>query len=325
MTTPRPDSPTFSLIVTAFNEERYIGAAIESALAQTRVDFELIVVDDGSTDGTVAAVRPYESDPRLHLTQQKNQGLSAARNTGIALAQGELIAFLDSDDLLFPEYLELMAEALVDRPDAGFAYTDAWILDDATNRFRRTSAMSGNNPPKAPPTEPKRFLAHLIESNFIFVSTMVRRKALEEVGNFDVSLTACEDYDLWLRILAAGFGAVSTGGRLAIKRERPSGMTAQHLNMLENLRKVYKKAASNPAIPEDIRTTALQKVAQTTKSGGLLSGNAGPIEMTKSRLVAFARTVRNRLVKQRAWHSETPVVISAAFPGEMWRASSHVS
>ena len=137
------------------------------------------MVDDGSTDGTVEAVRPFEADPRLRLIRQPNMGLSAARNTGIEAGETERVAFLDSDDLWMPDYLEQAHAALESRPDAGFAYTDAWWLDDSSGRFYRASALSRQHPPADLPADPDEFLRMLMSrGNFIFVSATVRRAAL---------------------------------------------------------------------------------------------------------------------------------------------------
>ena len=123
-----------SVVITAYNEQDFVGIALRSALRQTRGDLEIIVVDDGSTDRTAEVVNSFD-DERIRLIRQENQGLSAARNTGIAAACCELVAFLDSDDLWTPEFCELMAAALQERPSAGFSYSDAWWLDDASDRF----------------------------------------------------------------------------------------------------------------------------------------------------------------------------------------------
>ena len=117
--TPRP---AVSVLMTAFNRERYVGAAIESVLAQTFTDFELIVVDDCSTDGTVAVVRRYLSDPRVRVVQnERNLGDYPNRNRAAALAVGEYLKYHDSDDLMYPHCLSVMVGALSAEPTAAFA------------------------------------------------------------------------------------------------------------------------------------------------------------------------------------------------------------
>ena len=114
--------PTVSVLMTAFNREEYVGPAIESVLAQTFTDFELIVVDDCSTDGTVEAVRPYLADPRVRLVQnERNLGDYPNRNHAASCAAGEFIKYHDSDDLMYPHCLAVLVGLLRDEPSAAFA------------------------------------------------------------------------------------------------------------------------------------------------------------------------------------------------------------
>jgi glycosyltransferase involved in cell wall biosynthesis len=125
---------TFSVVIPAYNTADTLGEAIDSVLAQTRQDFEIIVVDDGSSDDTAAVAEGF-GDRRIRVYRQENAGPSAARNRGIAEALGEYVSSLDSDDLWLPDYLAEMGRALEENPRADFAYTHAWILD-AAGRFR---------------------------------------------------------------------------------------------------------------------------------------------------------------------------------------------
>lgn len=307
---------SYSVVMTAYNEEEWIAEAIASVLAQTHRDLTLIVVDDGSTDATVEEVRRFEADSRLRLIRQQNAGLSAARNTGIAAAETEWVAFLDSDDLWMPEYLERVDAAVAGRPDAGFAYVDAWRLD-VNGLFFRASAMERQNPPDDPPVDPGEFLRLLIErGNFIFVSATVRRKVFDELGGFDTDLTSVEDLDMWIRTLTAGYGAVGTGERLAVKRDRPTSMSGNERKMLINLRNVYRKAADATGMPAGVRETAAERTAwlerqiQQVDDGGRLRTAAD-----KGRLI-LGRALR-QVRRDRVWYRETPPEIVAAFP--MWR------
>ncbi len=307
-------APLYSVVVTAYNEQECIAAALASVLAQTHDELELIVVDDGSTDGTVEAVRPFEEDPRVRLIRQPNKGLSAARNTGIEASESARVAFLDSDDLWLPDYLERAHAALEARPDAGFAYTDAWWLQDATGRFYRASAMSRQNPPARPPEDPSEFLRLLMaRGNFIFVSTTVRRAALEEVGQFRTELTSCEDYDLWIRMLAHGYGAVRAGGRLAVKRDRNTSMSQNHRKMDTNLHQVYRLVAEEYEVPADVKAAARGHVATLKRELAMLDGEA------PGRAAAFALRVRlgairRALLGKRLWYPGTPPEVADAFP-----------
>ena len=198
-------TPAFSVVVPAYNATRTIGATIGSILRQTREDLELIVVDDGSSDGTPDFVRELGSkDERLQLIEQPNAGTAGARNTGVGAARADLISFLDNDDMWMPGYLEAMDRALARAPEAGFSYTDAWILNDATGRILRKASLEHHPSipdPATPPVLLERFLSGL---NFVMSSTTVRREALDATGGFDPRIRGADDFDLWLRIAAKG-------------------------------------------------------------------------------------------------------------------------
>jgi len=226
------DPPAFAILIKAFNEEAVIGDAIRSALAQTRKDFELIVIDDGSADGTARVVGGF-SDPRIRLvTHEENRGVSAALNTGVASASAPLVSLLDADDLWMPDYLEVMGATLAATPGAGFAYTDAWWLDQEGGRFFKESTSEYLGAPRDPPTEPSDLLRSLLGGNWLFGLTTMRRAAVEDVGGFNESLLGCEDYEMWVRLLAAGYPGVRAPGRLALQRDRRGSMSKDVSGML---------------------------------------------------------------------------------------------
>lgn len=315
-----PPSPAFTVVLPAFNERVYIADAIGSVLAQSREDFELIVVDDGSSDETGEIAETFTVDPRVRVLRQENAGLSAARNTGVREASAPLVSFLDGDDLWMPGYLEAMGTTLEQHPDADLAYCDAWWVDVETGRFNRRSAMSMNHPPSDPPRDPGEFANLLLRANFIFVSTTVRRRALEAAGPFDTGLTACEDYEMWIRILAAGGGAVSAGGRLAIKRDRLTSMSRSHINMHRNLREVCERAAHYDGLPDTARQIAAERARGLAH---VLSRLERGSRIDAVRIAARAAAGRGfrAAVASRAWLRTPPAEIEAAFPGVDWSRS----
>ena len=121
--------PKVSVIMPCFNVERYIGAAIQSVLGQTFTDFELIIVDDGATDGSEAVYMSF-ADPRIRIVRQTNRGLAGARNTGIRQARGQFIALLDSDDLWHPQKLEKHVAHLESGPRIGVSYSQSVLIDE---------------------------------------------------------------------------------------------------------------------------------------------------------------------------------------------------
>src|SRR5215831_5313394 len=207
----------FSVVMPAHNTAPTIGAAIESVLAQSRQDFEVFVVDDGSTDGTADAVDRYASDPRVHLLRRSESGgPGAARNTAFAVARTPLVCMLDSDDLWLPHYLETAAEALAAHPSVALFCAGNWTLEEPPGLIRRNTSRHGDALLDA-----DEFLLGLVEQNFVVNSTVtVRREALLECGGCDPSLRAAVDLDLWLRLAAAGHGAIRVGEPLTVYRVR---------------------------------------------------------------------------------------------------------
>ncbi len=214
---------TVTVVTPVFNGADHIGATLDSVHAQTFGDFEHIVVDDGSTDGSADIVRAAAAvDPRVRLVQQRNAGLSAARNTGVAHADPvhEFILFLDDDDLLRPTALEVLVAALRNAPDAAAVHGDLAAVDGAGEvvPLVRVEA-SERRAVVAPhrwwtPRHATRVLAPHEPSPIdafgyvLFVYTvgqvLLRRERLAQIGEFDPILRVAQDYDLWLRISARG-------------------------------------------------------------------------------------------------------------------------
>ncbi len=181
--------PAVSVIIPTFNRRDFVREAVDSVLAQDFNDVELIVVDDGSTDGTAEALAAYGR--RLRLIRQANSGVSAARNTGIRAAAAPLIALLDSDDLWLPGKLTTQTAFFQRHPDALICQTEEiWIRNGL-----RVNPRKKHRKPSGDIFERSLQLCLVSPS-----AVMMRRRLLDEVGLFDESLPACEDYDLWLRV-----------------------------------------------------------------------------------------------------------------------------
>jgi glycosyltransferase involved in cell wall biosynthesis len=184
-----PNKPAVSVILPTYNRGWVIGQAVASILDQTFTDFELIVVDDGSTDDTEAIIAPFRH--RLLLLKQTHQGVSTARNRGIDAARADLIAFLDSDDLWHPSKLARQVAFFNENHKALICQTEEiWIRNG-----RRVNPRRRHKKPSGMIFEPSLALCLVSPS-----AVMVRKTLLKEVGGFDESLPACEDYDLWLRV-----------------------------------------------------------------------------------------------------------------------------
>jgi GT2 family glycosyltransferase len=301
--------PTFTIAMPAYNASRTIVPAIRSVLAQTQPDFELLVVDDGSVDDTVAKVLEFD-DERMRLLRQANSGPGAARNLAINAGRGRYVSMLDSDDLWLPTYLETMGDMLDANPDVGLAYTDAWVLDDATGRIRRTTAMHYQHPPRDPPREPHDFLALLLRNrNFVFTSTTVRRSVFERVGLFKAALKPAEDYGLWLRIVAGGYRAMRTPGNLAVYRKHPGSLSTNVLAILEGEREAVRLVAEEFAVPERVRVLARARLKKIDRQLAGLSDETG---LTASLARARARAGRTKaaLLEPFAWRRRPPPAVA---------------
>lgn len=301
--------PRFTIAMPAYNARRTIRSAIRSVLAQTRPDFELLVVDDGSNDETGTLVEAFD-DERVRLLRQQNAGPGAARNLAIRSGRGEYVSMLDSDDLWLPTYLETMAGILDHDPSVGLAYTDAWVLDDATGRIRRTSAMHYQHPPRDPPRDPHAFLTMLLtRGNFVFTSATVRRDVLDRVGLFQSVLKPAEDFGLWLRIVAGGFEARRTEEKLAVYRKHPGSLSTNEAAILDGERESVRLVAEEFDVPEPIRELAR---ARLRKLDHRLAGLGHDTGLTPMLARARARAVRAKiaLVEPFSWHRRPPAEIA---------------
>jgi glycosyltransferase involved in cell wall biosynthesis len=305
--------PAFTVAIPAYNASRTVEAAIESVLAQTRGDFELFVADDGSIDDTAERVRPFEADPRVRLLRCEHSGIAGARNAAIAAGRAELVSMLDSDDLWMPDYLDVMGKTFERNPNAGVAYTDAWLLDDETRRIRRTTAMTYQNPPDSPPSDPREFLALLLRDNFVFYGATVCRSVLEAVGGYDETLVSGEDYELWLRIASRGYSFVRAPGLLAVYRKSPGTFSTNERMMLAGTREVYGLVAGEYGVPEEIRRLAHGRQRQVEEQLAAVDGAPG--------LRSALRRLRPRLIRVKLaltdpfmWHRNPPPEVAGAFP-----------
>ena len=189
----------FSVVVPLYNKETHIKRTIDSVLAQTVKDFELIIVDDGSTDQSAFIVKSY-TDSRIRLIQQNNSGVSAARNRGIREAKANYIAFLDADDKWEPIYLETISELIKNYPHAGI-YSTSYKLVYSNKKIKNITIKGfrkGRN--------------HGIVKNFFYRAfydgspihtcvACVPKKVFGEVGFFKENITFFEDFEMWFRII----------------------------------------------------------------------------------------------------------------------------
>ena len=223
-----------SVIMPAYNVAPYIEAAMDSVRAQTYQDWELLVVDDGSTDGTGSIVETYAArEPRVRLFRQSNAGISGARNRALRDASGEFLAVFDGDDVWEPRYLEAQLAILRTHPEIDVVTGNAWFLG---GRYHGQPARPWPDP------RPHPTLRSILEDETaVFIMSVMRRRVYETVGAFDESLRTNEDYDFWLRAAVAGFRFYRNDEPLGHYRRRDDSLSASEVRMVTGIVRVYEK------------------------------------------------------------------------------------
>lgn len=252
--------PKVSVIVPVYNAQKYLPESIRSILAQTYTDYELIIVDDGSTDQSVSVIKNFQKKhpDKITLIQKENGGPASARNVGIKAAAGEYIAFNDADDLWLRSKLQRqLAFFEVQSPEVGIVYTERLNFDHEglylVSKHRQKFAKGS-------------IYRELLKSNFIpNNSVMVRRKCFDVVGLFDESLGIIEDYDMWLRI-ALKYQISFLPEVLSLYRLHPEGRSKNYeITLKRNIRVIRKQYAmlgdATVKITKEIRSALSQRLA----------------------------------------------------------------
>jgi len=239
-------APRVSVIMPSYNTANLIAGSLDSVLAQTFSDFEIIVVNDGSPDTSELerVLQPYSS--RIVYIKQENKRAGGARNTAIGKARGEFLAFLDSDDIWLPDHLASQMQMFEEDRALDLVYSNCLSVGDPTNIHDFMS--------RCPSQGPASFLALAVEHCQIPVSTVVARKsAIVRAGLFDESLARCDDYDMWLR---AAFHGAKIGYTRRVQARlnggRPGSLGASRAKMAEAYWKILEKAEQSlPLTPND--------------------------------------------------------------------------
>ena len=250
-----------SVIIPTRNRAGLIGEAIESALAQTVLPVEVIVIDDGSSDNTCEVVGKY-GDQVLYI-RREGQGEPTASNTGIRAARGRYVARLDDDDLWLPDKLEAQSAALRRVPDAAlvFGRMESFRPDGSIHEVWPDAELPGCEP--VPPAVDDEDAVYLCGPQFVRTllrrdliphsSVLVRRDVLVESGGYDEALPYCDDWDLWIRIALAGHRIVYVSRTLYRYRLHGGNMSRRMRILKEMEFRVILKTLQNPALPADMR------------------------------------------------------------------------
>lgn len=286
------EKPAVSILLPVRNEERHLPAALESLFRQTLNSWELVAVDDGSSDGTAAILREAaRRDPRVRVLCPANRGLVAALNAGLEACRSPIVARMDGDDLCHPRRLEIQAAFLAERPETG-------LVACAFRHFPRTGLGSGMRAYEqwqnglAGHEEIVRDL--FVESPFVHPSVMFRRDAVMAVGGYRETGWA-EDYDLWLRMAAAGARFSRLSRTLFFWRERPERATR---TLPE-----YSAAAFRKCKAYHLKQGFLAGVKDVTLAGAGLEGRA------------WYRTLREEGIRVTRWVDVDPRKIGRVLHG----------
>jgi glycosyltransferase involved in cell wall biosynthesis len=221
------NGPLVSVVMAMYNARPYVAEAIESVLRQDHANFELVVVDDGSTDGSNEVVQQY-TDSRIHLIRTENRGLSAARNLGIARSQGTYVTFLDSDDLLTSASLSTRLAGFK-RQDADCVFSRNLIAVDLNEAFESGVAIARHDSLEtARPWAAEFLVEQFVERKFyVFAQAfLIPRFILEAIGGFDESLQVSEDFEFFSRLLPACQTVVETFESCYVYRRTPHSLSA---------------------------------------------------------------------------------------------------
>jgi hypothetical protein len=245
---PRREPPSFSVVIPAFDAAATIGEAIDSVLAQTYRAAEIVVCDDGSTDGTAAVLAGYGD--AITVIRQENRGVGAARNAAIATASAEFVVNLDADDLFLPNRLEVMAAALTERPDLDVLTTDATLEVDG-RPLRR------NFGPDFRYAVEDRRLA-IIDRCWVGVDWATRREVMLAYGGYDEQIKNAEDWELAIRLVLGGVAFGLVPEPLVRYRLRPGSLSNQGVGLLEGQVQTLEKTLAHERLsaPERAAATA---------------------------------------------------------------------
>ncbi|GLZ48517.1 hypothetical protein Acsp06_47020 [Actinomycetospora sp. NBRC 106375] len=248
-------TPLFTFLIPAYRTEPWISETLDSLIAQTRPDWEAVVVDNGNVDAMAAIVAPYTDDPRIRLIRQENSGYGGGINAAADAAHGRWFVPLCSDDLVVENYCEDMAKAIESSPEVDVLSPDAEMFEDGTLRlfaqtFVQNSGVARRNVPTGDLTLPD-----IMEQQFLYYGGAFRREAWRGVGGHDSDTPRVEDLDLWLRLVAGGWSVRAIPDVLGRYRVRADSMSHApgSVDVFEDEAvHAFTRAARSSGRPEDL-------------------------------------------------------------------------
>lgn len=259
---PQETTPEISVIICAYNAAPYLAQTLESVFAQTYQSYEIIVVNDGSTDETEQVIARYSD--RVRYIRQENAGPGAARNTAIRCAGGRYLALLDSDDQWLPHYLETMLGRMKTEPEIDVLYPNAILF--GTPQWE--GHLFQDECPSSAPVTLEKFLARKCN---VFISAVFKRDILETVGFFDENLRGSEDFDFWLRMLQQGYRFDFLREPLARYRKRPDSLSSSSTRYFQNVLRALCKALGAAHTTPEQSLLILQTINRIEAEIGLVT------------------------------------------------------
>ncbi len=266
-------TPTVSIVMAAKNYARFLPMAVESVLAQTFTDWELLIIDDGSSDNTPAVVRPYLVHKRIRYFRSDKLGQSRAKNLGLRLSRGEFIAYLDADDAWSPTKLEKQLAVFREQPEVGVVFCRRSLIDEQSRPL----------PMKPVPPPPRgRVLDRMFVQNFVcFSSVVVRRIVFSHVGAFDSQWDLAIDFDLWLRVSKHhGFDFVDE--ELVQYRTGHGNLSKKLLDRVDTALSIMHRAETRYGVAEHVPPDQVAEAyASTCRTLGYVLRNSEPVTAAK--------------------------------------------
>lgn len=239
-----------SVIIPTHNRANLLRQTIDSVLAQSYPWVEIIVVDDQSTDDTAGLLKSYGE--KVQYLWQEHRDVSAARNAGLAIAKGEFINFIDDDDLMLPEKLTLQVARFNQNPKLGLVHCGGYYIDRDNQQIERATFL------------PNISLKNIVVINPIWTGALlIHRRCLEDVGGFDEELSSGEDWDLWLKILLAGYGGENVQEALVAIRIYPGSKVSGVMQQDQCSFMLLDRFFARNDLPEEVRMVKNQAYANT--------------------------------------------------------------
>lgn len=295
--------PKVTVYITNYNYERYLQRSVESVLAQTLQDIELLIIDDGSTDDSRQIMERYASNPRIKLIYQQNHGLNVTNNIALRLARGQYIVRLDADDYFEPDALQSMVEVLDADSEAGLVFPDYYMVDRNGNALEIVRRLDFD-----------REVA-LLDQPAHGACTMIRRDFLLALGGYDESYSCQDGYELWIKFTAK-YKVRNINRPLFHYRQHGENLTSNELRILETRMSIKRDFVKRNALALP-RTLGVIPVRDTRLNGVKLAfAELGGKCLLQIKVEALLNAANLDLVVVTSEDSEIAAYIERTFPGE---------